>query len=169
MPGAGSEHIGSPKAFKERISEGSFHTNKEAQFDLQRLKVSTRDFLKKVEKIDTISTRTFDTLSAIYFVRSVDLVPGRSIFIDIYDCKKLWNTEVKVLRREEIETPLGRFKTLVVRPVLKSEGLFARTGEVTVWLTDDRLRLPVMMTSKVKIGKIKATLVGGSYWPQSGE
>jgi hypothetical protein len=169
LPGVGTAHIGTPKSFKEKISEGSFHTLKEAQFDNQKLKVATKDFLKKTEKIDNISTKTFDTLSSIYIVRSMDLVPGTSVFIDIYDCKKLWNTEVKVLRREEIDTPLGRFKTLVVKPVLKSEGLFARTGEVTVWLTDDSLRLPVMMTSKVKLGKIKAMLVGGSYWPQNEE
>ncbi len=164
--GGSSEQFGTPKYFKEKINEGKFHALKEAHFDPQGLKVATKDFLKKTEKIDPISNKTFDTLSSIYVVRSMELVPGQSVFIDIYDCKRLWNTEVQVVRREEIDTPLGTFKTLVVKPHLKSEGLFARTGDVTVWLTDDSLRIPVMMVTKVKLGKIKAVLVGGSYWPQ---
>ena len=163
--GSGTEPLGMPILYREKINEGKTHTMKEARFDQQGLKAHTQDFRKKTEKIDSISARTFDSLSCIYFVRSSELVIGKSIFIDIYDCKRLWNTEVRVVRREETSTPLGRFKTIVVKPLLKSEGLFARTGEVTVWLSDDSLRIPVRMTTKVKLGNITATLVGGSYWP----
>jgi hypothetical protein len=163
--GDGVEAIGMPRSYHEKINEGKTHTLKLAQFDPVRLKVDTRDFMKRSEKSDAISARTFDSLSCIYFVRSSELVLGKSLYIDIYDCKRLWNTEVQVVRREEISTPLGRFKTIVVKPLLKSEGFFARTGDVTVWLTDDSLRIPVKMTTKVKLGSITATLVGGSYWP----
>ena len=158
-----------PKYYHQKINEGNHHTLKEARFDQQRLKVETRDLLKKTEKTDSISPKTFDSLSCVYYVRSLDLVPGKSVYVDIYDCKRLWKTEVKVLRREEISTPVGRFKTLVVKPLLKAEGFFARSGDITVWLTDDNLRIPVRMTTKVKVGKITATLVGGSYWPKNGE
>lgn len=161
------DRFGTPKYFRNKISEGSHRRLKEAHFDAQRLKVEARDLLEKTQRVDTISANTFDPLSIVYYVRSLDLVPGRSLFVDIYDCKKLWNTEVKVLRREEIETPLGRFKTVVVQPMMKADGIFARTGEVKVWLTDDALKIPVMVTTKVKIGRITARLCGGSYWPSN--
>lgn len=162
-----TEGFATPKFYREKINEGGFHTDKEAKFDATNCKVETKDHLKKTEKTDTISARTFDSLSAIYFVRATgELVVGKSIFIDIYDCKRLWHTEVQVLKREEISTPLGRFKTIVVKPLLKAEGFFARTGEVMVWLTDDSLRIPVKMTTKLKLGRITAVLAGGSYWPE---
>ena len=161
---SGAETLGLPRTYQEKINEGKTHTLKEARFDQQRLRVDTKDFIKNTEKSDAISAKTFDSLSCVYFVRSSELVIGRSLFIDIYDCKRIWNTEVQVVRREEITTPLGRFKTIVVKPLLKAEGFFARTGDVTVWLTDDSLRIPVKMTTKVKLGSITATLVGGSYW-----
>jgi hypothetical protein len=161
------EQLPTAKSYWEKINEGRFHAHKEARFDMQNLKVETKDFLKKTQKTDPISSKTFDSLSCIYYVRGLDLVPGKSVYVDIYDCKRLWITEVKVLRREEITTPVGRFKTIVVKPILKAEGFFARSGDITVWLTDDSLRIPVMMTTKVKIGKITATVVGGSYWPQA--
>ncbi|MBI5484675.1 MAG: DUF3108 domain-containing protein [Deltaproteobacteria bacterium] len=158
-------YIGVPRLYRERIREGWTRFQKDAVFDRQKLEVNTKDFLKKSETTHKISKRTYDTLSSFFYFRSVPLQVGTSYFIDIFDCKKLWNTEVQVLRREEIETPLGRFKTVVIRPLLKSEGIFARTGEMLIWLTDDERRIPVLMKSKVRIGSITATLVGGSYWP----
>jgi len=158
--------IGVPRLYSERIHEGWTRFHKEAYFDRQKLEVNTRDLLKNSETTKKISPKTYDTLSSFYYFRSIALQVGTSYFIDIFDCKKLWNTEVKVLRREEIETPLGRFKTVVIMPILKSEGIFARTGDMYIWLTDDERRIPVLMKSKVKIGSITVTLVGGSYWPQ---
>lgn len=160
------DRFGTPKFFRNKISEGKHKRLKEAHFDPQRLKVEAKDLLDKTHRTDDISANTYDSLSSVYYVRTLDLVPGKSVYIDIYDCKKLWNTEVKVLKREEISTPLGRFKTIVVQPMMQADGYFAKTGEVKVWLTDDVLKIPVMMTTKVKIGKITAMLTGGSYWPQ---
>ncbi len=158
--------IGVPRLYRERIREGWTRFQKDAVFDRQKLEVTTTDHLKNSVTVQKISKRTYDTLSSFFYFRSLPaLQPGTSYFIDIFDCKRLWNTEVQVLRREEITTPLGRFKTVVIKPLLKSEGIFARTGEMHIWLTDDDRRIPVLMKSKVRIGSITATLTGGNYWP----
>ena len=159
-------NIGVPRLYRERISEGWTKFQKDALFDRQKLEVNTKDLIKKTETTQKITKLTYDTLSSFFYFRSIPLQIGSSQYIDIFDCKRLWNTEVQVLRREEVETPLGKFKTVVIKPLLKSEGIFARTGDMHIWLTDDDRRIPVMMKSKVKIGSITATLVGGSYWPQ---
>lgn len=158
-------HIGSPRLYHERKHEGKTITNREARFDRQKLGVTTTDHRNKSEKKQAITKRTYDTLSSFFYIRTVPLQVGTSYFIDIYDCNRLWNTEVKVLRREELVTPLGRFKTIVIHPLLNSEGIFARTGDMYIWLTDDDRRIPVQMKSKVVVGSITATLTGGSYWP----
>lgn len=163
------DRFGFPTYFRNKISEGNHRKLKEARFDQQKLKVESRNLLKKTQRVDKIGPNTFDPLSVVYYVRSLQLTPGTSLHVNIYDCKKLWNTEVKVLNREEVETPVGRFKTIVVQPLMKAEGFFNRSGEIKVWLTDDALKIPVMVSTKVKIGKIKAMLVGGSYWPQSAQ
>ncbi len=165
VAGAPPQHIGVPRVYRERIREGGTRYHKEALFDRDKLEVVTKDLLKKTEKNQKITASTYDTMSSFYYFRTVALQVGASTYIDIFDCKKLWNTEVQVLRREEVQTPVGRFKTVVIKPILKSEGIFARTGDMFIWLTDDERRIPVQMKSKVKIGSITATLVGGSYWP----
>lgn len=164
--GAPPQHIGVPRFYSERIHEGWTRFQKDAVFDRQKLEVHTKDFLKKTETTQKITPLTYDTLSSFFYFRTVPLKVGASYFIEIFDCKKLWNTEVQVLRHEEIETPLGRFKTVVIKPIMKFQGIFARTGDMFIWLTDDDRRIPVQMKSKVRIGSITATLVGGSYWPE---
>ncbi len=158
-------HIGSPRLYQERKHEGRTITHREARFDRQKLEVTTTDHRNMREKKQPITKRTYDTLSSFFYFRTVPLQVGTSYFIDIYDCSRLWNTEVKVLRREELITPLGRFSTIVIQPLLKSEGIFARTADMFIWLTDDDRRIPVQMKSKVVVGSITATLTGGSYWP----
>ncbi len=157
--------IGSPRLYHEQKHEGKTITNREARFDRQKFEVTTIDHRNNNEKKHAITKRTYDTLSSFFYVRTVPLQVGTSYYIDIFDCNRLWNTEVKVLRREELKTPLGRFKTIVIQPLLKSEGIFARTGDMLIWLTDDDRRIPVQMKSKVIVGSITATLTGGSYWP----
>jgi hypothetical protein len=165
IKGAPPHFIGVPRLYRERIREGWSRFEKDAVFDCELLDVNTKDFLNKTEITRKITRRTFDTLSSFYYFRTVALQVGTSSFIDIFDCKNLWNTEVQVLRREQIKTKLGIFKTIVIKPLLKSAGIFARTGDIFIWLTDDDRRIPVLMTSKVRIGSITVTLVGGSYWP----
>lgn len=164
--GAPPNYIGVPRLYRERISEGWTRFQKDAVFDRHKLEVTTTDHIKKSETTSKITKRTYDPLSSFFYFRTIPLQVGTSYFIDIFDCKKLWNTEVHVLRREELVTPLGKFKTVVIKPILKFQGIFARTGDMFIWLTDDDRRIPVQMQSKVRIGSITATLVGGSYWPE---
>lgn len=165
VKGAPPFSIGVPRLYRERIHEGWTRFEKDAVFDCDLLEVNTKDYLKKSDSTHKITRRTYDSLSSFFYFRTVALQVGTSSFIDIYDCKRLWSTEVQVLRREQIKTQLGTFNTLVIKPLMKSEGIFARTGDMFIWLTDDDRRLPVQMKSKVKIGSITVTLVGGSYWP----
>jgi hypothetical protein len=110
-----------------------------------------------------ITEGTLDALAAFHFVRRQPLVVGTSLYVEVFDSKKLYRMEVQVLKREEIETPLGAFKTLLIRPVMLSEGIFSRKGDVLIWITDDEKRIPLMLRSKVKIGSVTATLTGGAY------
>jgi hypothetical protein len=158
--------IGVPRLYRERIREGWTRFQKDAVFDRTKMEVYTRDLLNKTESTQKITRQTYDMLSSFFFFRSIPMQVGKSYFIEVFDCKKLWNTEVQVLGRETIETPLGTFNTVLIKPIMKYNGIFARTGDIFIWLTDDERRIPVQMKSKVRIGSITATLVGGSYWPQ---
>jgi len=42
--------------------------------------------------------------------------------------------------------------------LLKTVGVFKHKGKLKVWLTDDRLKMPVLMKSKILVGSITAEL-----------
>jgi hypothetical protein len=138
--------------FEKHIREGKFQSDKSVDFDQQ-------NHLALTDK-DTIPVPPFvqDVLSALYYVRTQPLEIGKSIFVDNHTDKKNYPLEVKVLRKERVEVDAGTFDCLVVQPILQAAGVFEQKGSLTVWLTDDQKKMPVLMKSKVMIGSITTEL-----------
>ena len=155
--------LGLPLNFRMKIREGSHRRDREIIFDHNKGQALYIDHMSG-EKTDlTIEKNTYDPYSSFYYVRRLPLEPGRSVFVSILDYKQLWTVEVQVLKKERIKTVLGEVDTILIKPLMKSEGIFQRKGAIFIWLTDDARRIPVMMKTKVAIGSITATLVGGNY------
>lgn len=154
---------GHPLNYRLKLREGRHRKNKEVIFDRDNRKATYIDYIDKERKEFELPLSAFDALSGFYRVRTMKLEVGKSAYITVFDNKKVWDVEVQVLRKERVEVPAGTFDTIVIKPLLKSEGIFARKGDVYIWLTDDERRVPVLLRSKVKIGSINASLVGGNY------
>ncbi len=138
--------------FDRRLREGTYKSDRIYDFDqLNNL---------AIYEGDTTETPPFiqDVLSAFYYVRTLDLKVGSSVTMQNFTRGKVTPFEVKVLRKETIEVPAGEFDCIVVEPMLKAAGVFKHEGRMTVWLTDDRLKMPVRMKSKVIVGSIDVTL-----------
>jgi hypothetical protein len=155
--------VGHPASYRMNIREGRHRRNREVVFDPGKRTALYIDHLGSEKKSIPLHGDVFDPLSSFYYVRTMDLEVGKPVFVDILDNKKLWNVKVLVLRKEMIRTNLGTFATIVIKPLMKSEGIFNRKGDMLIWLTDDERHLPVMMRTKVAVGSITATLVGGEY------
>lgn len=107
----------------------------------------------------TVPSQVQDILSSFYYFRTIpDLLPGRSVFIDVHEGKKNYKLEVQILSHETLETVIGRVPTIKVKALARYEGLLMNKGDLYVWLTDDARRIPVLMNGKVSIGSITATL-----------
>jgi hypothetical protein len=163
MASSHPDQLGLPKSYRMKIKEGKTRRDKEILFDHAKRTALYIDHLNGEKKSVDIAENTLDTLSSFYFIRSQKLEVGKSIFISIFDSKRLWNTEVQVLRKERINTKLGSFDTIVIKPLMKSEGIFEKKGDMFIWLTDDTKLVPVKMKTKVPVGSITATLVGGKF------
>ncbi|MEW6713808.1 MAG: DUF3108 domain-containing protein [Nitrospirota bacterium] len=158
---------GHPNKYIVKIREGSRKRDKVTYFseksESNTQKVIYIDKLKNESVEFNLEKQAFDPLSAAYEISRRKLRTGRSEYIDIFDNKKVYNTEVQVLGKERITTSAGGFDTIVIKPLLKSEGVFLQKGEIYIWLTDDEKRLPVMLKSKVKIGSFTAELAEGVH------
>lgn len=99
-----------------------------------------------------------DSLSALYFLRTVPLPEGGMVTFPVVSEGKTWDAEISVVRREVLNTPLGRVQTVVLKPETKYQGILQKRGDSFLWMTDDDRRLLVRLEAKVKIGSVVATL-----------
>lgn len=162
--------------FDKQLREGRYRHNSRTAFD-HEAKVATFRYLdfgpvpKGVTRLEEaerytryvqqefpLSFGALDELSILYFVRTLPLAEGRTITAKVFASRKNWDLEVKVLRRESLDTVLGPKETFLVEPLLKYEGIFQQKGRVLVWLTQDPECIPVLMQSEVKIGSFVSTL-----------
>jgi hypothetical protein len=155
--------VGIPVNYRVQLREGRHRRDKEVMFDLKGHKAVYIDHGTKEKKEVSLKENVLDPLSSFFFVRTLPLEVGKSVFVDMFDSKKVWNVEVQVLRKERIETTIGYRDTIVIKPLMRSEGIFNRKGEMYIWLTDDKKRIPVKMKTKVAVGSVTATLTGGIF------
>lgn len=157
------EPPGRPVAYRAILREGRYRRHKEVVFDHDALKAVYIDHLGNERAEAGIPAGVFDPLSSFYRLRFMDLRVGRSVHVPVFDNKQVSQVEVLVLRKEQITVPAGSFDTVLVKPLMKSEGIFASRGEIYIWLTDDERRIPVRLKMKIRIGSVTANLIGGDY------
>ncbi|MFH1784206.1 MAG: DUF3108 domain-containing protein [bacterium] len=109
-------------------------------------------------RIIEIPEYVHDILSAFYYVRTQKLEIGKTLKMPVNAGDRNYELIVKVLRKERVKVPKGKFDTILIEPVVKYGGLFQQKGRLQVWLTDDERKIPVLMRTKIAVGSIDAEL-----------
>jgi hypothetical protein len=104
-----------------------------------------------------------DLISALIQTREWNLKPGEKRDIVVQFARDFYAISIHAAGYEEVRTPMGRFKTLMLVPRMEKDpkGLFKRGGEIKVWIAQDDTRLPVKMQLKLRFGT--ATLLLSEY------
>lgn len=95
--------------------------------------------------------RPLDDISFLYFARTLPLNVGDTYTLSRYFREDGNPVVLKVLRRETIRVPAGTFRTIVVRPIIRTKGLFSEGGEAEVYFSDDARKVPVQIRSRVPV------------------
>jgi hypothetical protein len=99
-----------------------------------------------------------DSLSALYFLRTVPLPDGAVITIPVVSEGKSWEAVVTVMRREMVSAPWGKVQAVVLKPETKFQGVLKKQGDSFIWLSDDDRRIILRLEAKVRIGTVVANL-----------
>ncbi len=141
------------RQFRKNLREGSYRTDQEIEMDQETGLARYQD-----GRVFELTAGAHDVLSAFYFVRTQHLEPGQEFNLDSHADRKNVPLLIRVHGRQRVETPAGKFDCIVVEPMLRSPGLFKHEGSLTIWLTDDARRMPVIMKSKIPVGSISVIL-----------
>jgi len=144
-----------------RQKEGSFTGDRGFTLFLRDKSVFWIDLLTKKSVREAIpNSEVVDILSGLYYLRNRQLQVGKSETVHIYDSDTYAAVPVEVLQRETIRLPdFSEVTSLVIQPKLKTDGIFKRTDDIRIWLSDDEYRVPVKIVTSIALGRVTAELV----------
>lgn len=167
-----------PIKYVRKTSEGDYKVHNVFHFDYSKNKIytNTKNTNKKATR-DTLALPkcTFDLNTAIYYARNINFTKhkvGSKIPITFVVDNEIFNLKIKYLGKETITTRDDRtFKCLKFKPELVAGTIFDKNSDMTVWVTNDKNRVPVLVEAKVLVGYVKALLLStkGLRYPLSSE
>jgi hypothetical protein len=83
---------------------------------------------------------------------------GEKVYLQNFYKDKVFDLEVRYLGKERITVGAGTFDCIMVEPLVQEGGLFKSEGTIVIWLTDDELKVPIKVKTKVIVGAIDAEL-----------
>jgi len=105
---------------------------------------------------DTVIIDQFlrDSYSLFYFLRTIPLIIGETIDFTAFDGKIITPFQVITKTKETINTMAGTFPCLVVKPFREGTTLLKNKGDMMIWFSDDKIRLPIQIRIKLKYGSM---------------
>jgi hypothetical protein len=145
-----------PWMFVRDVSEGGYKIKQKYKF------------MQKKKKVDNGKGKTFeapegiqDMLSSFYYARTIDFKKAKEkeiftiwSFVD----DEIWPLRIRFMGRETIKVSGKKYKAMKFHPVVQEGRLFENEEDVTVWISDDENKIPLLAQGKVLIGSVKMEL-----------
>jgi hypothetical protein len=135
------------------IAEGRYRRTTAYEFYPERAEYRRND-----EELRPSVGDPLDEGSFIYAVRVIGIHVGDTLRVERYFERDRNPVVLTGLRTDTVTVQAGTFATTVVRPVIKTTGIFSQNGEAEVWLTDDAHRYPVQVRTRFARFSLKLSL-----------
>ncbi|MCL2072608.1 MAG: DUF3108 domain-containing protein [Marinilabiliaceae bacterium] len=156
-----------PIEYKQITLEGTYTAEHYYQFDKTKRKVNMRIRRDKSQwEIKTIDWPqcSFDVLSMAYAARTIDFskykvndkIPMNLIVDGEHQALYIRYKGVEIIQNKD-----GKYyRCLKFSPLLLEGTIFNKGEDMTVWVTDDKARVPIIVEAKILIGAVKAIFIG---------
>ncbi len=126
--------------YRQQIAEGRYRRTTTYEIYPERA-----EYRKDGDSLVASVGNPLDDGSFIYAVRVAGVRVGETRSDDRYFRPDRNPVVLTGVRAETITVGAGTFATTVVRPTIRTKGLFAEGGEAQVWFSDDAHRYPVQV------------------------
>lgn len=150
-----------PYRFIRKINEGGYTKDKEILFDHQSNKAVVKNRKHNTEKTFTIDSDIQDMLSALYYLRNQDLGNlslNEEIELKLFFDQETYVFKLRFLGKEVIKTKFGDINSLIFRPIVQSGRVFKEEESVTIWVSDDKNKIPLRIKASLAVGSLRADL-----------
>ncbi|RDK88709.1 DUF3108 domain-containing protein [Marinirhabdus gelatinilytica] len=152
-----------PYKFIRKIDEGGHTKDIEIDFDHVSGKALVHNKKHQTKTLIDFPKDAQDMVSAFYYLRNnldtESIQIGETINMDMFFDDEAYKFKLKFLGREILKTEFGSVPTLKFRPYVQAGRVFKEKESLTVWVTDDGNKMPVLIKADLAVGSLKASLV----------
>ncbi len=168
----------SPLKFTRKSQQGDYKVDDKYYFDYQRKEIKCyTENSNKPYSVDTLRINgcIFDLLSAVYYARSIDynkFKKNTKFPIKVVVDGEIHSLSIKYVGNEVIETRNNmKYDCIVLKPQLIPGTIFEEDEDMTIWISNDKNRIPIMVEAEVLVGSVKAILFSseGLKYPLSAQ
>lgn len=149
-----------PLEFIRDVDEGGFIIKHHILFDNHSN--TAVDILLDKNKVFQIEDRTQDIFSAFYYARFTDtktLKPGAVIQIPVFLDHEMYKFQIRYIGEETIKTKFGQINCLKFKPIVQQGRVFKEKDTMTIWISNDDNKVPVLIKTELLVGSLKAELI----------
>jgi hypothetical protein len=146
-----------PWLFVRRVYEGGYEINQDYTFMQHKKKVDNG-----AGKTYIVPENVQDMISAFYYARTLNFdnaKKGDIYTITTFCDDTLYNLKIKYIGRETISLRKGKFRCMKFVPVVQTGRIFKHEEDLSVWITDDKNKIPILAKAKIWVGSIKMEVV----------
>jgi len=155
-----------PHYFIRKVHEGNYHRYDSLVFNQSGgFAESYNGRTKKLARKKTFNYDDcmHDLLSVFYFLRNIDVSryhSGDYIPVNMLMDEKIYPIKVRYKGKEKSKEikDLGLYNTIVVVPDLITGNVFKEGNKMTIWVSDDKNKIPLLIESPLSVGHAKAVL-----------
>ena len=118
----------------------------------------------------SIPSCTQDVISALYYTRCIDwnkYKKNDTIPVTVFLDDEVHPLYVRYMGREKVSVKSGTYNCTVFKPLLIKGSIFKGGEDMTVYVSDDENKIPVLVKSPILIGDIRAEVneISGTKFP----
>ncbi len=152
-----------PLWFKRDTYEGKFKVDEEYHYLPEKNQVAFTLLDSENPLIeDTLNIKdcSFDVITMVYYARTLDFSKYKKndkIPINVLIDGEAHSLYIRYLGTEEIETrDKKKYNCIKFKPLLVEGSIFQGGEDMTVWVTNDANKVPILVEAKIIVGSIKA-------------
>lgn len=146
-----------PWLFVRRINEGGFKKSQDYQFFQAAGTVRNED-----NEVYKVPHGVQDMLSSFYYARTIDFSNAKKgdVFeFDSFVDEEVFRLKIKYAGTKTIKIAEGKFDCMVFHPLVQEGRVFEEDEDLTVYITNDENKIPVLAKAKIVVGSIRMELI----------
>jgi hypothetical protein len=147
-----------PRVYRESLNEGRRRARRIVTFDPAGRRVTVINGDTAAVALP-LRPGARDPLSALFYVRTLPLEPGRHIVVLVNDAGRHTTVDVGVVGAETITIDGRSYDTWKVAPTLVTRLAWRTPPRATVWISRDDRKIPVRITVSAAFGTVDVELI----------